>query len=144
MTEATVTTQRVRYLGARSCTDGTLAHFYRRTGGTDPDNGKELTFKKRLPGWHRIGDVLVLSTKGGGKWSWDGKVIEHLPSPDDEAADVAARQHFEANKIAKRNAGKSDLDDALLPLRRAYQQVPVPQRAAFIAWAVREMMGWGR
>lgn len=130
----------VVYEGARVCTDGSLGHFYAHVGG----EGAPLTFAKRIgDGWHRPGDVLKLAagTKPN-TWRLDGGVLRHIDSPELEAADVAARQHVQAEKLAKRNAGKSDLDEALRPLQRAYSQLALPQRAAFIAWLVRKVMSW--
>ena len=132
--------QNVIYIGRRICADGSLCHFYQRLDG--PQKDTEIVFKKQLDGWHRIGDVLELEHVGEGRYRNGPKVIEHRDGAEHEVQDTAAAQHFQAEKLAKSQAMRSDLSDGLLPLKRAYLRIPSPQRAALIAWVARQMMGW--
>lgn len=150
----TTTTIEVRYCGVRLGTNDKLLHLYLATvatpigvaGDAAPTSKREIWFAKQLePLYHRVGDVLTLkeTKKDGGasSFSIDG-YVRHDDGAEDEAADVAARQHHQSLVAAKKEAGRSDLQEALEPLQRAYRRLPAPQRAALVTWVVRQMMGW--
>ena len=141
----------VIYRGARVGNKGQLIYRYDRVGAVAAEGmelemteGTVLLFLKpfKRP-CHRVGDVLRLTEKDKGKYTMDSKAPErHEDAPDDSAADQAARQSVQADRISKKLAAKDDLGDAIEPLRRAYRRMTAPERAAMITWVVRRMMSW--
>lgn len=131
----------VIYKGTRLGSKDELFHLYVSLvpkGETE----RELSFKKLLPGWHRIGDVLELEEVKPGSFKVKGSVLRHVDAAEDEVKDIAARQAFSAASTARKAAKRSDLVEALEPLRKEYRRLGAPQRAALITWVVRTMMGW--
>jgi len=128
---------RVTYIGARF-PDGAkkLRHNYQRADGTT------LAFERQLRGvHHRVGDVVELASPAPEQWKIVAK-HEHVDSPIEEAEDIAARQLYNSDKAGRRAANKSDLEEAIEPLRRAYTRMHSAQRPGFIVWVVRTMSGW--
>jgi hypothetical protein len=131
----------VIYKGQRLGKDDKLFHCYFSLV-PEGETGRELAFKKRLGGWHRVGDVLELEEVKPGSFRVKGEVLRHIEAPVDEAEDIAARQAAQASARARKEAGRSDLLEGLEPLQRAYRRSSAPERAALITWVVRTMMGW--
>ncbi len=128
----------VRYIGARESTKGSLVYGYQRVAG----DGPVLCFKKPFKLFHRIGDVLEVEKDGEDTYRPGKEVLRHVDSPEDEVADIAAKQACRALAVARKLAGKSDLAEAMLPLQAAYRKLAHQQRAAFITWVVMRIESW--
>lgn len=132
---------RVIYLGRRVGRKNTPVHLYREIG---PEQPKELYFKKPFTLPHRVGDVLELTSLKSNPLSFTpGKeVLEHIDSAEDEAIDRSVAGAEQERQLAKKLADRSDLREALEPIRRAYRRLTGPQQAAMLTWLIREVREW--
>lgn len=126
----------VRYRGLRCNHLCKLQAEYERTEGTKTTLVFNAPFKRP----HRIGDIVRLEASDEpGRWVFLG-VDSHVDSPDDEAQEVAAKGTATVRREEKKRAKRSDLDDAIKPLQRAFYRCPRAGRAALIQWVLSKLM----
>lgn len=128
----------LHYRGRRVSSKDTIIHLYDRVGVPEDEAG--IYFKKKLAGYHRIGDVLEAEEPKPGTFRTEGKVIEHRDGAEDELADRAAYAVVTERQQAKKRSKRSDLDGPLELLRNAMRRERSPiARAALLVWIVREV-----
>lgn len=135
-----------RYRGARMADRG-VQHLYTMLDENSEGGEKEVWFRRKLPADHRIGDLVRVREEEPGRYStvgkMDGTFVEgHIDSPEDEAVSMAAIRAARHLREKSALARRSDLREALEPLRRAYMRLNDHGRAGLITGVIAVMMTW--
>lgn len=127
------------YAGLRLGSKDQPLHRYDDPAGELPP----VYFKKKLGKFTRTGDVIEVERDGDTFKMTSAGAVRHVDSPQLAAESQASWDALQAIRLDKKLARKSDLEEAIRPLKSAYLRLPDVHRAAMLTWVVRKIMSWG-